>query len=201
MYRIVIDYDRNQPIGGHWYGHHGGAVLPRIPNSSKRFYNLISLDPRNLPPDAGIHIGLERIYLPHYLNSDLTMEDIFFSFAGDRIVLLRDLQGAHLNIYDDWVDHSARNITFTKLRQEQNPASPDFDDEKLEYPHHQLAGTPYFKQPGGHILDCPGCGDAMVFIVQFDSDYCLEASFEDDGSAYYWWCDHCRVLGCRVESA
>ena len=198
MFRVRIDYDGKQPIGDHWYGDNATPPLPHIGSTGARFYNVISLRCDSLP--ISMTAPVDRIFLPHYLTSNITVEDLYFRFGRDSIRLLNNLAADHIEVFHDYIDHSPRNVAFELLPDNENPASSTFDDEALRCPHHQLGGTPYFKQPGGHQLTCITCGEAMMFLLQFDCDERLNADFEDDGTVYYWWCEKCAVLGCRVES-
>lgn len=199
MYRVKIDYERKLPVGNHWYGNFDEVVLPKIPNTNVSFYNIISLECAAIP--LNLTFTVSRIYLPHYLTSDIAVEDIYFGFMPGRVELLNNFAHAHFKIFDDYIDHTPRNVSFERLPEIHNPVSPHFDEEQLIYPHHQLGGTPYFKQLDGHHLVCLKCGTLMSFLLQFDNDDMLDADFEDDGTAYYWWCEHCQIAGCRVESA
>lgn len=196
MYRVIIDYDREHDVGDHWYG---GApeYLPLIPNTTTRLYNLISLKPSTLPPEIVID-GVERLFLPHYLHSDLDTLDLYFQ-VGERMEWITDFGSTAVAVYEDGVDHAMRRVTFEKLSAVQDPASPQFDDEALTFPHHQFGGQPFFKQPEGHRLHCPRCTTAMTFVLQFDNDLGVSASFGDGAAAYYRWCNNCRTLGVRVE--
>lgn len=210
MYRICIDYSRQRPLGPHWYGEvPQSVVLPHVPGSAYRFYPVLTLSLSELPRDAfaGSHLSLaqERLVLPQYFASDLTIEDLYFEFRdGGTLIVLRDAveyEAARIPVYQDDVDHRPRSVHFERLPASQDPSSSSFDPEQLQRPHHQLGGAPYNVQPFDQPMACAECRKPMIFIAQVDNDRALRLAFEDSGVAYYWWCDPCKVLGCHVASA
>jgi len=197
MYKIEIDYSGYHD-GPHWYGGNE-PPMPAIPNSEKRFYCLFNLDAALLPVEIGLSGVDGRLYLPHYLFSDLIIEDLFFLLVEDGVELLNDFGETRVPIYDDDICLEKFGLRFVPLAPMHNPASAEFDEEAYESPHHQLGGRPLFRQPGGHALTCCKCEGPMKFLLQFDNDRSLNAFFGDDGSLYFWFCSTCGVIGARVE--
>ncbi len=196
MYRVIIDYPGTRPLGDHWYGTGDRVALPSIPGREGTFFNVVSLDPVRLP--IPLSASVPRLYLLHRFQSDYGIEDLYFSIHPDKVQLLGTWTGG-IPVYPDRMDHRPRAVSFEPLPPTQDPASPLFDPDSIQHPHHQLGGTPLLIQLEHRPLDCLSCGREMLFLLQFHSDRRL-VTFEDSGCAYYWWCARCAVVGCQTSS-